>query len=142
MSLRTVKLLLVAIVGCFVLATAYMSMLIIERQAALAQVSRYNTSWLASQALAEFLRVQQRVSAFGVPESGIDKEEVELRFDILLNRLKLLEDGQFHDFVQHDPDRSAIIRQLNEVVAAAQPLSERIEDPGAVQRVLPILAPL
>src|SRR3712207_2853171 len=113
MSLRTVKLLLAIIIGCFVLAAAYMSMLIVERQAALAQVSRYNTSWLASQALAEFMRLQQRVSAFGVPESGIDKEEVELRFDILLSRMKLLNDGEFQNFVQSDPDGSAIIRQLN-----------------------------
>ena len=42
-----------------------MATVITARQEALREVSRYNTVWFVSQALAEFTRLQQRISAFG-----------------------------------------------------------------------------
>ena len=48
------------------------------------QVWRYNTAWLASQAVVEFMRFEQRVSAFGIQGSGVGQDEVQLRLDILL----------------------------------------------------------
>lgn len=142
MSLRAAKVLLAIVVGCFVIATAYISTQIVERQEALKQVSRYNTSWLASQAVAEFVRLEQRISAFGAAGSGVDQDEVELRLDILVSRVKLLNDGEFQDFVRRDPERLVVLAQLNEAVAAAQPVIQNVQQPGAVQRALQILAPL
>src|SRR4051812_42037338 len=112
MSLRRAKLGLAGIIVFFVLATVYMSVLIFDQQETLREVSRYNTTWLASQAVAEFRKVQQRVAAFSVPTAGIDKQEVELRFDILLNRIELLNDGEFQKFVNTDPGRVMVIQQL------------------------------
>jgi len=42
---------------------------------------------LASQATTEFARFVERVSSYAVPNSGVDADEVRLRFEILLNRL-------------------------------------------------------
>ena len=52
MSLRSVKLLLAAIIGCFAVATAYISILAVERQEALKQVSRDNIAWLGEAVIA------------------------------------------------------------------------------------------
>ncbi len=142
MSIRTVRRALILITGCFVAATLYMATVIAARQEALREVSRYNTAWLASQALAEFARLQQRISAFGNPDSGVDKDEVGLRFDILLSRIKLLGEGEFEDFLQQSPGHRATVDQLREAAAAAGPLISQIENPGSVERLASILAPL
>jgi signal transduction histidine kinase/CheY-like chemotaxis protein len=141
-SRQTIKLLLMLVIGCFVAATATMSVLIVTRQDALREVARYNTAWLASQAVAEFTRLEQRVSAFGLPDGGVDKDEVELRFDIMLSRVKLLSDGEFQDFIARDPERREILDQLTAVVAAAEPLIRTIEQPGSVRKLLALLTPL
>ena len=49
-------------------------------------------AWLASQAVVEFMRFEQRVSAFADPGSGVGQDEVQLRLDILVNRLRLLKE--------------------------------------------------
>ncbi len=142
MSLRTLKLVLAFVIGCFILSAAYISSLIVERQNALKQVSRYNISWLASQAVAEFTRLQQRLSAFSTPGSNIDKEQVELRFDILLSRTKLMSSGEFKDFLQRDPEWQVVIKNLNGALDAVQPLIDELERPGAAMQAVEILEPL
>ncbi|MBF9233177.1 putative bifunctional diguanylate cyclase/phosphodiesterase [Microvirga alba] len=142
MSLRILKLVLSVVIGCFLLSAAYISNTIVERQEALKQVARYNTSWLASQAVSEFTRLEQRLTAFDVPGSGVTRDDVELRFDVLLNRAKLLDDGEFQDFVRRDPERQSAVQRLNEVLAAAEPLIAKIETPGAAREALALLAPL
>ena len=67
MSLRILKLVLTIVISFFVLSAGYISWLTVERQTALQHVSRYNTSWLASQAVSEFMRLQHRLSAYGLP---------------------------------------------------------------------------
>ena len=141
-SLRRAKLLLAIIIGCFVLATGYISMLIVKRQNALQQVSRYNTAWLASQAVAEYTRLEQRIGAFAVPGAGISKDEVERRFDIVLSRVKLMQGGEFQEFILSEPDRIAAVQQLSTVLDLIQPLIKDIEAPGTVQRALQILMSL
>jgi signal transduction histidine kinase/ActR/RegA family two-component response regulator len=137
-----IKLLLVLISGCLVAASISLAVLITQRQETLRQVSRYNTSWLASQAVAEFTRLEQRISAFGQPGSGVDKDELELRYDILLNRIKLLDDGEFQDFVRRDGERRDIVERLSAAVAAAEPFIRQIEQPGAPNKLLSLLTPL
>ena len=142
MSLRTFKLTLAVIVGCFILSATYISYLIIERQNALQEVSRYNTAWLASQAVSEFTRLQQSISAFGLLDPGSGKEDIELRVSILLNRAKLFTSGEFQVFVEQDPEREETVRALNEALASVKPILNRIEQPGAVQQALSLLKPI
>jgi signal transduction histidine kinase len=118
-----------------------MATVITARQEALQEVSRYNTVWFVSQALAEFTRLQQRISAFGDPNSGVDKEEVGLRFDILLNRIALLKDGEFQVFLSEKPEHRATVDQLEAAAAAAAPLISQIESPGSVERLSSIFSP-
>lgn len=142
LSLRILKAVLAIVIGCFLLSAAYISSLVVERQEALKQVSRYNTSWLASQAVSEFTRLEQRLSAFSAPDGGVDKDEVELRYDILVSRAKLLNDGEFEDFVKRDPERQATVAQLREALAATQPLIQQLDQPGNAHKALTVLGPL
>jgi signal transduction histidine kinase len=141
-SVRAIKLALILISACLVAAILYISGLSAAHQDVLRGVSRYNTAWLAGQAVAEFTRLEQRISAFGLPGGGVDKDEVELRFDILLSRMKLLNDGDFQAFLETDVERRAILDQLASTIAAAEPLIRQIEQPGSIQKLLAILNPL
>ena len=58
-------------IALFVTAAIYISALVIERQDALNQVSRYNVAWLVSQATTEYARLEQRIGAFAIPGSGV-----------------------------------------------------------------------
>ena len=49
-TLQKIKALLAVVIVLFVTAAIYISALVIERQDALNQVSRYNVAWLVSQA--------------------------------------------------------------------------------------------
>ncbi|MCB5174828.1 MULTISPECIES: putative bifunctional diguanylate cyclase/phosphodiesterase [Microvirga] len=142
MSLRTLKLVLAVVIASFLLSAAYISILVIERQNTLKEVSRYNISWLASQAVSEFTRLGQRLNAYEIPGSGVDKDEVVLRYDILLSRAKLLTDGEFQSFVRRDPERQATVESLTRVLREVEPLIERLEEPGNAVRAYAILQPL
>src|SRR4051794_22012241 len=88
LTTRAFKPMLVVFAATIVSAAVYTSVLIVERQDALRQVSRYNVAWLTSQAVVELQKLEQRVAASGLPESGVDRDEVELRLDILENRVQ------------------------------------------------------
>ena len=141
-TLRRVKLLLAAVIVFFVAAAAYISTLVVERQQALEQVSRYNVAWLVGQAATEYARLEQRLSAFVWPDSPVSRDEVELRFDIIINRLNLLKSGEVEEFLATDPEHRATVHDLGDVVAAAQPLIAQLDQAGNPRKLLALLTPL
>src|SRR3954471_1983672 len=72
----------------FTVAGISVSFAVFEQQKAVREVFRYNMVWAVSQAVAEFYRFEQRVAAFATARA--DKDEVDLRFEILRNRLGIL----------------------------------------------------
>src|ERR1700744_2059230 len=71
--------------GILVLAAAYISALIVERQQTLYAVSRYNASWLLSQATLEVARLAAVVGASTVPGTKTGHDDVQLWIDIVGN---------------------------------------------------------
>ncbi|QRM33454.1 bifunctional diguanylate cyclase/phosphodiesterase [Microvirga sp. VF16] len=142
MSLRTLKVIFGAVTVCFLLASAYIAVLVTERQKVLGDITHYNPAWQASQAVAEFMRLERRLDAFNLPGRGVDKGEVELRFEILLSRVKLLIEGRFQSIIQDDPDQLATLHRLADVLVLLQPLIAELEHPGSVQQALQLLEPL
>ena len=61
---------LVMLTAFLVVAAIYTSSLISQRQAALREVSRYNATWLVSQAALEVSRLTAALAAFGDPGHG------------------------------------------------------------------------
>ena len=141
-TIRKIKLLLAIVIACFIAAAVYISTLVVERQRSLEQISRYNVAWLVSQAATEYARLEQRIAAYGVSSAGISADEVQLRFDIILNRMRLLETGEVEEFLDSDPDHRATVHELQRVVASSLPLIESIGQPGNVVKLLHLLSPL
>jgi PAS domain S-box-containing protein len=140
--IRLIKVALAAIMALFAVAALYISSLIAERQLALTKVSRYNIAWSVSQSVAELGRFEHRVAAFGLPNSTVSKDEVDLRFQILINRLQLLNDGEVQAFANSDVDRKAIVTEFAEAVLDVQQMMSRLENAGMIEQVLGRLSPL
>jgi signal transduction histidine kinase len=117
------------------------SFAVLDRQKALEEAARYNTVWAVSQATGEFYRFEGRVAAYGVPGSGIDRDEVQLRFDILFNRLDIFRRGDVKEFTDAKPEEGETVAAFGRLLAEIDPLVQAIDRPGAVARILKLCQP-
>ena len=140
---RALKLLLVAVAGSMASAAVYTSVLIAEREDTLARVSRYSITWGASQAVSELTRLQQRLAAYAAhPASGgVDRDEVQLRLDIVANRIELLRRAGTEEFLGLHPEHRATVQDLAAAVQAAQPLADALEESGSARSLADLFAP-
>jgi signal transduction histidine kinase/DNA-binding response OmpR family regulator len=137
---RNLKVVL-AVAAAFLLgAVVYASVLITERQRAVADVSRYNMTWSVSQASLEVSRFETTVGAYAVHANEVDSDAVQLRYDIVVNRVGLLHTGDVGDFIRRNPELQAIAKQFQDAVAAAGPAVDAIERPGSPQKVFELFA--
>ncbi|MGF9758191.1 EAL domain-containing protein [Microvirga sp. 0TCS3.31] len=141
MSLRTFKTVIALVIGGFLIAAIYISVLVVQRQGALRQIAVYNPAWEASQASSEFIRLEHRLSEFERPGSGVDKDEVALRYDILAGRVEQLNEGDFHALLRREPEHQAMLRRLELALEGMDTLIQNLEQPGNVQKVIDGLKP-
>lgn len=117
---RAVRLCLLALVPTLTLAAVYTSFLIVQRQRTLGEVSRYNVTWLVSQAGLEIARLQGTAAAALLPGSGVKEEDVQLRLDIVANRVRLFEGGEVADFVATSPKLGEVVATFRSVAQVGQ----------------------
>jgi len=141
LSLRTFKTVIAIVIGGFMIAGAYISVLVVERQGALRQISAYNPAWEASQAASEFIRLEHRLAQVERPDSGVDKDEVELRYDILAGRVHMLNEGDFHELLRRDPEHQVTLRALEQALISIEPLIKELDRPGTVTQIMQVLQP-
>jgi len=134
--------LLAGLLAILTAAAGYTSMLVAQQQNAPSEVSRYNTTWLISQAGVEFARLQAAVGAAALPDAPSGVEDVQLRFDILVNRVHVLEAGDVQTFIRSDSEFEAIVAQLADTLVQAQPLVDRFEQAGSASQLFDLLSPL
>jgi diguanylate cyclase (GGDEF)-like protein/PAS domain S-box-containing protein len=140
--LRRIKLVLAAVVAAFVIAATYISALVLERQRALSEVSRYNVVWPTSQATAEFARLEQRISAFASGDPTVDPDEVQLRFQIVQNRYNVLQSSDIQDFVASTKSAAATLAEFHALIERASPMVAGISKPGMARRLIELMAPM
>src|SRR5438445_11660912 len=139
---RAITRLLVTVVALFLFGALYISYLIFERQEALREVSQDNAIWPTSQATTEFTRLEQRISAFANPEMGVGPDEIQLRFDIIVNRYNILSSANLREFLGSNPADQAIVDDLGNLLRVAKLVVDHIDQPGAVSYLLQLLSPM
>ncbi|WP_134499475.1 putative bifunctional diguanylate cyclase/phosphodiesterase [Microvirga pakistanensis] len=142
MPLRTLKIVLAAVIAGFIVSAAYISILIVERQEALKHVARYNMPWHASAAMHEFARLEQRLSAYAAQDPTVDKDEVSLRYDIMVSRSDLLQAGDFREFLRAAPEWQEAVEELGRTLAEIQPSIERLDRPEDALGIVRVLEKL
>lgn len=138
----TLKFLLGFVLLLLAIAAVATSVLIVERQAALQRVSRYNLTWLLSQAVSETLRFAEVISAAAVPGSKVDRDDVDLRADVLENRLNLLLGGEAAAFIATRPDLQESVAAMRRTLDAAHPLIEQLPKPEAAFKLRALVEPM
>ena len=121
---RVASLGLLALVLALALAAAYTSTLIVQQQQMLHQVSRYDITWLASQAALEVTELKSAAAAALVPGSGVDADAVQLWLDIVANRVQVFEGDEIAEFVATSPEFEAIVANFRSTVQAGQSLMQ------------------
>ena len=141
-NVRAYKLLLGVIVVLFTAAAVYMSMVVVARQDALREVSRYSVAWSMAQGAIEFARLEQRLAASTDAQSGFGAEEVRLRFDIIVNRWRLFTSSQVEEFLNDYPRERRTVAALGEAIDEAAALLPRVGEPEVARQLAALLAPL
>jgi signal transduction histidine kinase len=123
-------------------ASIYMSVLIRDRQRALSQISRYNVTWVVSQAALELARLEAVIGAFVIAGPDADPSQAQIRFDIMANRVQVLGHGEPGDLIHSSPDLEAIYNQLRDAMAKADKLIDHIDEPGVPAKLIALIEPL
>jgi len=142
LTVKRVKVFLTSVTCLLVVASATTSYFITQRQSALKQASHYNLAWVASVAPVEITRFEAAVLASMLPGSGVDQDQVQLRLDIVKNRVDLFSNAEFGDFVQKHPDLEAILTNLRSMTEEAQLLIEDLTHEATVIRLFKLTSPL
>ncbi len=124
------------------LSAIYTSTLIVQRQRALREVSRYNLTWLVSQAALEVARLQGMTAAALVPGSGVGDDDVQLWLDIVANRVQVFEGGEIAEFVATSPELRAIVARFRQAAQAGQAAMDEPASPQRLRRLLGLLVGL
>ncbi len=141
-TVRRVKAVLAGVTCLLVLASAATSYFITQRQNALRQVSRYNLTFVASLAPVEVTRLEAAIAEAALPGSGVGQNQVQLRLDIVRNRISLLSNSEVGDFIQRHADLRATVAQLRSMVDAAQPLVDDFGRDSTAGQLLKLVSPL
>ena len=136
------KWLLTGVLLVLVVIAVITSLLIVERQRTLERVSRYNLTWVVSQAATETLRASEVAVAAALPGSKVGRDEVLTRLDILENRLGILESGEARNFAASRPEFRSLIDDFDRNLAAAHKLAEQLPSVEAALGIRAILEPM
>lgn len=135
------KVLFSCVTGFLVLVASYVSLLIVERQSSLDAVSRYNSTWLLSQAATEVARLHGTVAAFALPGSDLGSDEVQLRLDIAVNRVRMFDDAEVRSLIRSSASLTQAAHEVRDTITAAQLMLDGMGDPAAARKLLAHLAP-
>ncbi len=113
---RRLGLLLAILTGGFGLAAAYLSLMVVNYGEALRVAAPYNFAWAAGQTVGEVTRLEQRILAGALQGTGVDAEEVQLRLDIVRNRIGVLGQGQASLFMDRYPQHRRTVVRLEEAL--------------------------
>jgi signal transduction histidine kinase/CheY-like chemotaxis protein/HPt (histidine-containing phosphotransfer) domain-containing protein len=136
------RLLLLSALGFLAVAVVANSVVIVQRQEALARVSRYNLTWLLSQAAHEVLRLEEVISAATLPGTHIDADAVALRLDVLANRMVLLRTGEAAEFLHERPELQRSVDELEASLPVIEKLIAELPDPQVALHLRALLEPL
>jgi len=134
--------LLAVIAALFAVAAIYLSILIDQRQEALSKSSRYNLAFAAVQTSFEVTRLGQALGAHRISPQALPARDVQVRFEIFLSRVALLDSPEFVAFAAEDPSHAALFADIRSAADALIPLMDQLSDQKAVEQATHILLDL
>ncbi len=97
----------------------------LEQKRLIEKESRINL-WFLAQAEIEYLRLLEALALYGQPDTGLGKDELQLRFEIFWSRLPVLLEGPQTEVLREVPQFETTVRELLGVLQQAEPQIERL----------------
>lgn len=139
---RVVQTVLTIGIVALAVSALYISVLVFQRQEALSQIFRYNIAFSASQGMNELLRFRQRLAGLLVDPPQSTKQDVDLRYQILVSRMDLFQSGEFLGFVTELPDNRKTVEDMTDAVRRIGTFINEIDKPENALLALQLTAPL
>jgi PAS domain-containing protein len=139
---REARLPLFAVLLLFAVSAAYTSFLTIQQDTTVNRLASYDNAFDAGQGAVELLRLQASVGAFALGRPDASTDSVELRFEVLQNRLDILNRPSFLRFISGHVETDGIIEALTQTVGAINGLIPKLGQPGVADQIIDLLAPL
>ena len=139
---REARLPLFAVLLLFAISAAYTSFLTIQQDTTVNRLASYDNAFDAGQGAVELLRLQASVGAFALGRPDASTDSVELRFEVLQNRLDILNRPSFLRFISGHVETDGIVEALTQTVGAINGLIPKLGQPGVADQIIDLLAPL
>ena len=138
---RRLKTALMAFIAVLAGVGLYASLLAVRQQHVMRDIFRYSVVWSASQTAYEVARLQSVVGAY-VAGGPVEFDEVQLRLDIVLNRVQLFQSSEIVTFLKTRPDLQQTANQFAAPFQTMQTLINKLPDREAAAKLFTILIPL
>jgi diguanylate cyclase (GGDEF)-like protein/PAS domain S-box-containing protein len=133
---------LFAVLLLFAFAAVYTSFLTIQQDTTVNSLASYDDAFDAGQGSIELLRLQNAVAGFALGRPDASAESVQLRFEILQNRVYDLDRPAFLSFVSGHIEVDGVVQALAQNVSAVSVLVPKLGQPGVADQIVDLLAPL
>ena len=139
---REARLPLFAVLLLFAIAAASTSFLTIQQDTTVNRLASYDDAFDAGQGAIELLRLQDAVGAFALNRPDASASIVALRYEILQNRLDVLNRPSFLRFISGHVETDGVVQVLTQNVDAIGPLLPKLGQAGVADQIGDLLAPL
>jgi len=138
---REARLPLFAVLLLFAVSAFYTSFLTIEQDTTVNRLASYDDAFDAAQGAVELLRLQDAVDQFAIGRPDASADSVALRFEVLQNRLTILNRPSFLRFVAGHVETDGIVQGLSQAVSTVGTLLPKLGQPGVADQIVDLLAP-
>ena len=106
------------------------------------QSKRFNSTYESGQLSAELFRFEATLANRFLPGSQTTQDEIELRYQILLNRLTVIEGGETYQAYRQVPQGADEYADIKTAIHAVEARLPQLGDPAVAREVLDTLLPL
>lgn len=138
--MRQLKIILLVLVAVTIAGFAYVTLIIERQHLAIAQISNNNTVFIGSQSVAELLRFRGQLRDYASAPAAASDQQIRLRFDILLNRLATVSNGEFGAFMRASPRRDLLLGSYAKAIAEVGGVMAEGLSPASAIRMSDMLA--
>ena len=122
-------------IAVIVAASVYLAVLIRDRQYEFGVISRYNTTWVTSQAALEVAKLESALAELAAAGPNADPSQAQIRYDIVASRMTVLANGEAGELIASDPELASILAKLRATMQAGDKLIDHAGEPGVALKL-------
>ncbi|MHB0680320.1 hypothetical protein ACX4MV_17170, partial [Roseomonas mucosa] len=139
---RWLRVSLIVLMGGLAGAAGFIASLTVRQQNLFEALTRYNSMFETTLGAVEFMRLQTELAAYAMPNMPVERADVQLRLDILRNRLSVLRQGEVRMLIRRNPENAGLLDRLEETIERVQALLDQPASDESSREMLLLLGAL